>query len=126
MSDPLFADLPMTPDVMQYHHDVVTHPAAGGGAAAVLDGLSEPGLAAGAGGLGAAVPPRDQRRGRPASGRATEGRPLTGRLGPMLDDAEDAMGEVWREFAHRFVAFARRSTAEPTDADSGCCRWCSR
>ena len=23
MSDPLFADLPMTPDVMQYHHDVV-------------------------------------------------------------------------------------------------------
>jgi len=24
MSDPLFADLPMTPDVMQYHHDVVT------------------------------------------------------------------------------------------------------
>ena len=38
----------------------------------------------------------------------TEGRPLTGRLGPVLDDAEDAMGEVWREFAHRFVAFARR------------------
>ena len=23
MSDPLFADLPMTPDVMQYHNDVV-------------------------------------------------------------------------------------------------------
>ena len=36
-----------------------------------------------------------------------EGRPLTGRLGPVLDGAEDTMGEVWREFAFRFVAFAR-------------------
>jgi hypothetical protein len=24
------------------------------------------------------------------------------------------MGEVWREFAHRFVAFARQSAADPT------------
>jgi hypothetical protein len=23
------------------------------------------------------------------------------------------MGEVWRDFAHRFVAFTRRSPAEP-------------
>jgi len=42
-----------------------------------------------------------------------EGRPLTGRLGPALDDAQEAMGEVWREFAYRFVAFARQSSAEP-------------
>jgi len=40
------------------------------------------------------------------------GVPVTGRLGPMLDDAEETMGFVWREFAHRFVAFAAEHVAE--------------
>ena len=109
MSDPLFADLPMTPDVMQYHDDVGHHPAAGCGAAAVLDGLPAPGVAAGVGRVGPAVPRRADRGGRPRVGAPPRGQPLTGRLGPMLDDAEEAMGQVWREFAHRFVAFAQQA-----------------
>ena len=112
MSDPLFADLPMTPDVMQYHQDVVsTLPQ---GAVLLLSSTGYPHQAwrqgPAAWGLQfhletSAADLRDWAR--------AEGRPLTGRLGPGLDDAQDAMDEVWREFAHRFVAFARHSAAEP-------------
>jgi GMP synthase-like glutamine amidotransferase len=113
MSDPLFADLPMTPDVMHYHYDVVsTLPQ---GAVLLLSSMGYPNQAwrqgPAAWGLQfhletSAANVREWAR--------TEGRPLTGRLGPVLDDAQDAMGEVWRDFAHRFVAFARQSTADPT------------
>jgi GMP synthase-like glutamine amidotransferase len=112
MSDPLFADLPMTPDVMQYHYDVVsTLPP---GAVLLLSSMGYPHQAwrqgPAAWGLQfhletSAADVREWAR--------TEGRPPTGRLGPALDDAQDAMGEVWRDFAHRFVAFTRRSPAEP-------------
>ena len=106
MSDPLFADLPMTPDVMQYHNDVVsTLPQ---GAVLLLSSMGYPNQAwrQGPAAWGvqfhletAAEDVREWAR--------TEGRPLTGRLGASLDEAQDAMGEVWRDFAHRFVAFAR-------------------
>jgi GMP synthase-like glutamine amidotransferase len=112
MSDPLFADLPMTPDVMHYHYDVVsTLPQ---GAVLLLSSMGYPNQAwrqgPAAWGLQfhletSAANVREWAR--------TEGRPLTGRLGPVLDDAQDAMSEVWRDFAHRFVAFARRSATEP-------------
>ncbi len=107
MDDPLFVDVPMTPDVMQYHYDVVDHPAAGRRAAAVLDGLPEPGVATGPGSVGTAVPSGNDRRERPGVGaRRRQGtdRAVSAR---SLDDAEETMGEVWREFAHRFVGFAR-------------------
>ncbi len=112
MSDPLFADLPMTPDVMQYHHDVVsTLPQ---GAVLLLSSMGYPhqawrqGPAAWGVQFHLETSAADVREWARA-----EGRPLTGRLGPALDDAQDAMGEVWRDFAHRFVAFTRRSPAEP-------------
>jgi len=113
MSDPLFADLPMTPDVMHYHQDVVS--SLPQGAVLLLSSMGYPNQAwrqgAAAWGLQfhletSAADVREWAR--------AEGRPLTGRLGPVLDDAQDAMGEVWREFAHRFVALARQSITEPT------------
>ncbi len=103
MSDPLFADLPMTPDVMHYHHDVVT--ALPPGAILLLSSMGYPHQAwrqgAAAWGLqfhieSTAEVIREWAR--------AENAPVTGRLGSALDDAEAAMGEVWREFAHRFVA----------------------
>jgi GMP synthase-like glutamine amidotransferase len=106
MSDPLFADVPMTPDVMQYHYDVVsTLPQ---GAVLLLSSTGYPNQAwrqgPAAWGLQFHIEPtaenvRDWAR--------KEDRPLTGRFGPSLDAAEETIGEVWREFAHRFVAFAR-------------------
>jgi len=106
MSDPLFADIPMTPDVMQYHYDVVsTLPQ---GAVLLLSSTGYPNQAwrqgPAAWGIQFHIEPsaenvRDWAR--------KEDRPLTGRFGPILDAAEETIGEVWREFAHRFVAFAR-------------------
>ncbi len=103
--DPLFADLPMTPDVMHYHDDIV----------AVLPPravllLSSTGYPHQAFRVGTAAwgmqfhiePTAEDVR---AWARAA-GVPVTGRLGPLLDDAEKAMGQVWRDFAHRFVKLA--------------------
>ena len=117
MSDPLFADLPMTPDVMQYHYDVVT--TLPPGAMLLLSSMGYPHQA--------------WRQGRAAWGlqfhlettaedvrdwARSRGRAATGRLGPSLDEADDAMSEVWRDFAHRFVAAlaAGRAPATPRAA----------
>ena len=106
MSDPLFADVPMTPDVMQYHYDVVsTLPQ---GAVLLLSSMGYPNQAwrqgPAAWGLQFHIEPtaEDVR-----NWARKEDRPLTGRFGPSLDAAERTIGEVWRDFAHRFVAFAR-------------------
>jgi GMP synthase-like glutamine amidotransferase len=106
MDDPLFVDVPMTPDVMHYHYDVVT--TLPQGAVLLLSSTGYPHQAwrqgPAAWGLQfhletSAENVREWARG--------EGKELTGRLGPSLDYAEETMGEVWREFAHRFVGFAR-------------------
>jgi GMP synthase-like glutamine amidotransferase len=106
MSDPLFADLPMTPDVMQYHYDVVsTLPA---GAVLLLSSMGYPHQAWRQGPAAWGVQFHFETSAEDVRQWArTEGQPLTGRLGPMLDGADEVMAEVWREFAHRFVAFAR-------------------
>ena len=103
--DPLFDPLPMTPDVMQYHYDVVsTLPP---GAVLLLSSTGYPHQAwrigPAAWGLQFHIEPsaEDLR----AWGR-TEGREPVGRLGPMLDPAQETMGEVWRDFVIRFVEFA--------------------
>ena len=123
MSDPLFADLPMTPDVMQYHYDVVSIPAAGRRAVAVLDGLSEPGLAAGTGRLGTAVPPGNHRRERPGLGA---------RRGPAADRPARAGARRRRGDHGRGVARVRvpvrglRPGCRPgraADRPGGCSRW---
>jgi GMP synthase-like glutamine amidotransferase len=114
----LFADLPMTPDVMQYHNDVVT--TLPQGAVLLLSSMGYPNQAwrqgPAAWGLQfhietSAEDVREWAR--------TEGRPLTGRLGPMLDDADETMAEVWREFAQRFVAFARDYVPAAATAGNG-------
>ena len=105
--DPLFDELPMTPDVMQYHYDVVSSLPP----AAVLL-LSSPGYPHQAWRVGAAAwglqfhiePSAEDLRGW-ARG---EGRAPVGRLGPVLDQAEEVMGEVWRDFVLRFVRLADR------------------
>jgi GMP synthase-like glutamine amidotransferase len=104
-NDPLFDPLPMTPDVMHYHYDVVsTLPP---GAVLLLSSTGYPHQAwrigSAAWGLQFHIEPSaaDLR----AWGRS-EGREPIGRLGPVLDQAEEAMGEVWRDFVARFVRFA--------------------
>ncbi len=105
-ADPLFGGLPLTPDVMQYHDDVieVLPPAA-----TLL--LASPGYPNQAWRQGDAAwgtqfhietGPDDLRR-----WAARDGLPPTGRFGPMLDDAAEVMTEVWRDVVGRFVAFAR-------------------
>ena len=106
MSDPLFADLPMTPDVMHYHYDIV--PTLPPGSVLLLSSMGYPHQAWRQGdaawGLQFHIEPTAEVVREWARG---ENVPLTGRLGPALDDAEEAMGDVWREFAHRFVALTR-------------------
>jgi len=112
MSDPLFADLPMTPDVMQYHYDVVaTLPP---GAVLLLSSMGYPNQAWRQGPAAWGVQFHFETSAADVREWANkEGRPVTGRLGPMLDDAEQVMAEVWREFAHRFVAFAAQPPPAP-------------
>jgi GMP synthase-like glutamine amidotransferase len=106
MSDPLFADLPMTPDVMHYHNDVVT--TLPQGSVLLLSSMGYPNQAWRQGPAAWGLQFHIETSAQDVREWArTEGRPLTGRLGPTLDDAEETMGEVWREFAHRFVDFAR-------------------
>ena len=93
----------MTPDVMQYHYDVVsTLP----GAVLLLSSTGYASawrIGSAAWGLQFHIEPsaEDLR----ASARS-EGREPVGRLGPVLDQAQDAMGDVWRDFVIRFVEFA--------------------
>jgi GMP synthase-like glutamine amidotransferase len=112
MSDPLFADLPMTPDVMQYHHDVVT--SLPSGAVLLLSSMGYPNQAWRQGPAAWGLQFHLETTAENVRQWARDaGRPLTGRLGAILDDAEETMGEVWREFAHRFVAFARENEPNP-------------
>lgn len=114
MSDPLFADLPMTPDVMQYHHDVVT--TLPPGAVLLLSSMGYPNQAWRQGPSAWGVQFHFETSADDVRAWArTEGRAPTRRLGPMLDDADEVMAEVWRAFAHRFVAVAAQppAAAEP-------------
>lgn len=105
--DPLFADVPMTPDVMQCHDDVVS--VLPPGAVLLLSGTGYPHQAWRQGRAAWAMqfhPEATAAVVRDWAGRhgVTGGR----RLGPMLDEADDAATDVWRDVAHRFVAFLER------------------
>ena len=108
--DPLFADLPMTPDVMQCHDDVVS--ALPAGATLLLSSTGYPHQAWRQGGAAWAVQFHPETtaetvRGWARSHGVTAGR----RLGFVLDEADDAASQVWRDFAHRFVVLAARPPA---------------
>jgi GMP synthase-like glutamine amidotransferase len=103
--DPLFDPLPMTPDVMQYHYDVVsTLPP---GAVLLLSSTGYPHQAwrIGPAAWGLQFHIETTAENLRAWGR-TEDRAPIGRLGPVLDQAEETMGEVWRDFTTRFVTVA--------------------
>jgi GMP synthase-like glutamine amidotransferase len=104
-SDPLFDALPMTPDVMQYHYDVVsTLPP---GAVLLLSSTGYPHQAWRIGPAAWALQFHIEASAEDLRGWGrSEGREPVGRLGSVLDQAEEVMGEVWRDFVARFVRFA--------------------
>lgn len=111
--DPLFAGLPLTPDVMHYHDDVVS--VLPPGATLLLSSPGYPHQAWRQGDAAWAVQfhietgAEDLRR-----WAASQGVPLTGRFGPMLDEAADTMALVWRDVVHRFVQLAGERAGHAT------------
>lgn len=104
--DPLFDALPMTPDAMQYHHDVVS--VLPPGSVLLLTGGGYPHQAFRVGPAAWALQFHiEATAARVREWAVAEGRPLQGRLGPRLDDAERVMAEVWPAFVARFVDQAR-------------------
>ena len=123
--DPLCADLPMTPDVLHYHHDVVDRLPPG--AVLLYSGTGYPHQAFRVGarswGLQFHIevtaadlrgwaraegvwPGEPDESSRDPSGPAVPPG-LARRLGPALDDAAEAVAVVWRVFTQRFVALAQ-------------------
>jgi GMP synthase-like glutamine amidotransferase len=119
-ADPLFADVPMTPDVMQYHYDAITRLPPG--AVLLLTGTGYPNQAFRVGHAAwgvqfhietGAADLRSWGRGDPQGppGTDRDRAEAGGRLGSMLDEAEESMAVVWGGLAGRFVELARRSRA---------------
>lgn len=108
--DPLFGPVPMTPDVMQCHADVVT--VLPPGSTLLLSGTGYPHQAWRQGRAAWALQFHPEPTAATVRDWARE-HGMTGgpRLGPMLDEAADAAAEVWRDVAHRFVALAARPPA---------------
>ena len=127
-TDPLFADVPMTPDVMQYHYDEIARLPPG--AVLLMTGTGYPNQAFRVGRAAwgvqfhietSAADVRAWGRSDPdgPTGADRQRAEATGRLGPMLDEAEEAMAVVWRDVARRFVDLAGhpRPADEPPQAD---------
>ncbi|AZI57814.1 type 1 glutamine amidotransferase [Nakamurella antarctica] len=101
--DPLFADLPMTPDVMHYHYDIVDKLPPGAVLLLSSTGYQNQAWRVGtaAWGLQFHIEPSAADLRKWAD---NENREHTARFGEMLDAAEAEMDQVWRAFIHRFVA----------------------
>lgn len=103
--DPLFDALPMTPDVMQYHYDVVSMLPPGAVLLLSSTGYPHQAWRIGPAAWGLQFHIETSAEDLRGWGR-TEQREPVGRLGRVLDQAEETMGEVWRDFITRFVGFA--------------------
>jgi GMP synthase-like glutamine amidotransferase len=103
--DPLFGWLPMTPDVMQSHHDVITELPPDSVLLMAGTGYENQAFRVGeaAWGLQFHIEADAATLRKWAAGKGS-----AARLGPALDEAEANMGEVWQEFAHRFVTLRPR------------------
>ena len=112
MSDPLFADLPMTPDVMQFHYDVVSTLPQGAVLLLTSGGYPHQAWRQGSAAWGLQFHPEASADVVRMWAEA-ENLPLTGRLGPILDNADEVIQEVWPAFAQRFVAFATQAAQQP-------------
>ncbi len=112
--DPLFGHLPMTPDVMQSHGDVITELPPG--AVLLMAGTGYPHQAFRVGAAAWGIQFHIEATARTVRSWVAQkkniddrlGPELDGRLGPELDEAEQNMAVVWREFAHRFVQLRPR------------------
>ncbi len=103
--DPLFADLPMTPDVMQCHEDEVS--VLPPDATLLLSSTGYPHQAWRQGRAAWAVQFHPEATAATVREWARDHGVTDGpRLGAMLDDADEAATRVWRDVAHRFVALA--------------------
>ena len=124
MSDPLFADLPMTPDVMHYHHDVVsTLPQ---GAVLLLSSMGYPNQAwrQGPAAWGLQFHLETSAEDVREWARA-EGRPLTGRLGPGAGrrGGRDGRGLAGVRAPVRGVRPAIDRPSPTGSAKTTACRW---
>lgn len=105
-TDPLFGPLPMTPDVMHFHDDVVSDLPPG--AVLLMSSTGYPHQAYRVGpaawGLQFHI---ETTAAAVREWAATTGQPSNRRLADPLDEAEAAMADVWAEFAARFVEVCR-------------------
>jgi GMP synthase-like glutamine amidotransferase len=119
-ADPLFDGLPLTPDVMHYHYDVITQLPRG--AVLLLASMGPyPNQAFRVGSTAWGIQGHIETTAEVLRGWGANdplaGDPTAGRRGPMLDDAEEVMGLVWQAFAHRFAHLA--SDGVPLTAAGG-------
>ncbi|MDQ2845655.1 MAG: hypothetical protein M3Y77_04735 [Actinomycetota bacterium] len=100
--DPLFDSMPMTPDVMQCHFDVITElpPKA----ALLMAGTGYPHQAFRVGSAAWGLQFHVESTAATLRQWAAD-KGIVGRLGPELDEAEENMALVWRDFAHRFANY---------------------
>ena len=111
-ADPLCADLPLTPDVAHYHYDVVDRLPPGATLLYSSTGYPNQFFRVGRCAWGSQFHP--EVTAEVVRGWAlAEGRPLTARLGEVLDEAEGQMAVVWRHAARRFVQQAQQTGALP-------------
>lgn len=100
--DPLFGPMPMTPDVMQCHFDVITELPPKAALLMAGTGYQHQAFRVGSAAWGIQFH-IEATAATVRSWAADKG--ITGRLGPELDDAEENMALVWRDFAHRFASY---------------------
>lgn len=118
--DLLFGEVPISPDIMQFHDDVVT--ALPPGAVLMLSSLDYPVQAFRVGSAAwgmqfhietTAAALRGWRGDAPSDAVAEEDFARSERrCGEMLDEAEQMMAEVWSAFVRRFVDAARDGVAQ--------------
>lgn len=109
--DPLVGATPMTPDVMHCHADVIsTLPP---GAVLLMSGTGYPHQAFRVGAKGWGFQFHIETTADTIREWAA-GEGLSGRLGPELDDAQEYMGYVWRDVAHRFTTLRRGESGPGT------------
>lgn len=117
-ADPLFAGLPLTPDVMHCHDDTVTELPPG---AVLLATNGYPGgyphqafrVGRAAWGVQFHIETSAERVRGWAEGKRAGTLPI--RVGAELDEAQDSMSQVWKAFAARFVALAAQRRDNPGD-----------
>lgn len=106
-SDPLFGPLPMTPDVMHFHDDVVSDLPPGAVLLMSSTGYPHQAYRVGPAAWGVQFHIETTAADVRTWARMTD-QPASWRLADALDEADEAMTEIWSEFAARFVDVCRQ------------------